>query len=198
VVLTLDEWGIIRDAWRKRYAGLFGYQKDHIAECNAHDVVIDGTHYGIARALVTGGRLWLRKEVDKYDKRDPVECSRCGRTHGRLTVKGTDAVAYKWLRTEADAIKWALARILEEFDQHDSYFMERGLVPRGDIWGALLCSMAHDEADVDADARYALAAAGCVRRWFGAGLRWAGVIDIPVEPADSRDVDLIVKSWADK
>ena len=198
VVLTLDEWGIIRDAWRKRYAGLFGYQKDHIAECNAHDVVIDGTHYGIARALVTGGRLWLRKEVDKYDKRDPVECSRCGRTHGRLTVKGTDATAYKWLRTEADAIKWALARILEEFDQHDSYFMERGLVPRGDVWGALLCSMAHDEADVDADARYALATAGCVRRWFGAGLRWAGVVDIPVEPADSRDVDLVVKSWADK
>jgi hypothetical protein len=103
-----------------------------------------------------------------------------------------------WLRTEADAIKWALARILEEFDQHDSYFMERGLVERGDVWGARMGSMAHDEADVDADARYALAAAGCVRRWFAAGLRWAGVVDVPVEPADSRDSDLIVKTWADK
>ena len=198
VILTYDEWGIIRDAWRKRYAGLFGYQKAHIANCNAHDVVIEGTHYGMARSLVTGGRLWLRKESDKYSKAEPRLCADCGKTHGRLTVKGTDAVAFVWLRTEADAIKWALARILEEFDQHDSYFMERGLVARGDVWGARMGSMAHDEADVDADARYALAAAGCVRRWFAAGLRWAGVVDVPVEPADSRDSDLIVKSWADK
>ena len=29
-------------------------------------------------------------------------------------------------------------------------------------------------------------------------LRWAGVVDVPVELADSRDSDLIVKTWADK
>lgn len=199
VILKLEEWNLIREAWRRRYVGLFGFQKAHIRRCNEIDVVIDGAHYGAAWSLVTGGRLWLRKEVDKYDRDTAAWCEECQRTHGRLTVKGTDAVAFVWLRTEADAIKWALDKILEEFDQHDRYFVARGLAAADAVvWDARCGSMAHDEADVDAAADHRLAAAGCVRHWFAAGLRWAGVVDLPVEPGDARDGDLVVKSWADK
>lgn len=198
VVLTYTEWGIIRDAWRKRYKGLLNYQQQHIRDCNATDVVIDGAHYGVAWSLVTGRRLWLRKERDKYDKREPRYCADCGQTHGRLTVRGTDAVAFRWLSTEACAIKYALGKMLEDFDRHDLYFMARGLVPYADVWDARMGSMAHDEVDVDARSQHRLAVAGCIRHWFAEGLRWSGVRDIPVEGGDARDVDLIVKCWADK
>ena len=198
VVLTYTEWGIIRDAWRKRYKGLLNYQQQHIRDCNATDVVIDGAHYGVAWSLVTGRRLWLRKERDKYDKREPRYCAECGQTHGRLTVRGTDAVAFRWMGTEACAIKWALGKMLEDFDRHDLYFMARGLVPYADVWDARMGSMAHDEVDVDARSQHRLAVAGCIRHWFAEGLRWSGVRDIPVEGGDARDVDLIVKCWADK
>ena len=198
VVLTYTEWGIIRDAWRKRYKGLLNYQQQHIRDCNAVDVVIDGAHYGVAWSLVTGRRLWLRKERDKYDKREPRYCADCGQTHGRLTVRGTDAVAFRWMGTEACAIKWALGKMLEDFDRHDLYFMARGLTPYADVWDARMGSMAHDEVDVDARSQHRLAVAGCIRHWFAEGLRWSGVRDIPVEGGDARDVDLIVKCWADK
>jgi len=198
VVLTYTEWGIIRDAWRKRYKGLLNYQQQHIRDCNATDVVIDGAHYGVAWSLVTGRRLWLRKERDKYDKREPRYCTECGQTHGRLTVRGTDAVAFRWLSTEACAIKYALGKMLEDFDRHDLYFMARGLVPYADVWDARMGSRAHDEVDVDARSQHRLAVAGCIRHWFAEGLRWSGVRDVPVEAGDARDVDLIVKCWADK
>lgn len=198
VVLTYTEWGIIRDAWRKRYKGLLNYQQQHIRDCNATDVVIDGAHYGVAWSLVSGRRLWLRKERDKYDKREPRYCTDCDQTHGRLTVRGTDAVAFRWLSTEACAIKYALGKMLEDFDRHDLYFMARGLVPYADVWDARMGSMAHDEVDVDARSQHRLAVAGCIRHWFAEGLRWSGVRDIPVEGGDARDVDLIVKCWADK
>lgn len=198
VVLTYTEWGIIRDAWRKRYTGLLQYQQKHIRDCNATDVVIDGAHYGVAWSLTTGRRLWLRKERDKYDKREPRYCADCGQTHGRLTVRGTDAVAFRWMGTEACAIKYALGKMLEDFDRHDLYFMARGLTPYADVWDARMGSMAHDEVDVDARSQHRLAVAGCIRHWFAEGLRWSGVRDVPVEAGDARDVDFIVKCWADK
>jgi hypothetical protein len=198
VVLTYTEWGIIRDAWRKRYKGLLNYQQQHIRDCNTTDVVIDGAHYGVAWSLTTGRRLWLRKERDKYDKREPRYCADCGQTHGRLTVRGTDAVAFRWLSTEACAIKYALGKMLEDFDRHDLYFMARGLTAYTTVWDARMGSMAHDEVDVDARSQHRLAVAGCIRHWFAEGLRWSGVRDIPVEGGDARDVDLIVKCWADK
>jgi len=198
VVLTYTEWGIIRDAWRKRYTGLLQYQQKHIRDCNATDVVIDGAHYGVAWSLVTGRRLWLRKERDKYDKREPRYCVECSQTHGRLTVRGTDAVAFRWMGTEACAIKYALGKMLEDFDKHDLYFMARGLTAYADVWDARMGSMAHDEVDVDARSQHRLAVAGCIRHWFAEGLRWSGVRDVPVEAGDARDVDLIVKCWADK
>jgi len=198
VMLEYEQWEIIRDAWRKRYAVLAQYQRQHIRDCNKHDVVIDGLHYGMAWSLRTGGRLFLRKEVDKFDRGDAEWCDSCRRTHGRLTVKGTDAVAYRWLRTEADAIKWANERILAEFDRHDVYFMARRLHPVGDVWDARMGNLAHDENDQDCRKQYGLAIAGCVRKWFSAGLRWTGIVDIPVEPGDAKDSDLLVRSWADK
>lgn len=198
VVLKYEEWEIIRDAWRKRYVGLYEYQKAHIRGCNKIDVVIDGQHYGAAWSLATGRRLWLRKEADKFDRGAAEWCADCQRTHGRLTVKGTDAVAFRWMGTEADAIKWALAKILADFDRHDAYFMARRLHKRDVVWAARQNSMAHDELDADCSKQHSLAVAGCVRKWFAEGLRWAGVVDVPVEPSDAKDVDLIVKSWADK
>ncbi len=198
VVLPIEQWELIREAWRRRYEGLFKYQKQHIRECNRHDVVVDGLHYGMAWSLKTGGRLFLRKEVDKFDRGEAEYCAACRRTHGRLTVKGTDAVAYRWLRTEADAIKWANQRILADFDRHDAYFMARRLHPVGDVWDARLANMAHDENDQDCRKHHGIAVAGCVRKWFAAGLKWTGLEDVPPEPGDARDSDLLVRSWADK
>ena len=196
--LTYDEWALDRDAWRRRYVGLATYQRQHIDACNSIDVVIDGYHYGAAWALTSGRRLWLRKEANKYDRSEPKHCRSCGKTHGSLTVRGTDAVALRWMGTEADAIKWALARILEECDQHDAYWMARGHVAPSTVWGARLGSMAHDELDATARRQCAVEVAACIRKWFAAGLRWSGVVDVPVEPADAKDTDLIVKCWADK
>lgn len=198
VLLPREQWEIIRDAWRKRYAGLFGFQRAHIKSCNKIDVVVDGVHYGAAWELLRGGRLWLKKEPDKYDRGDAVWCDACQRTHGKLTVKGTDAVALVWMRSEASAIKWAMGRILEEFDRHDTYFMARRIHPFNSVWGARLGSMAHDEVDTTSRRRYGRDVAACVRKWFAAGLRWTGVVDIPIEPREAKDSDLLVKSWAEK
>lgn len=198
VVLTYEQWEIIREAWRKRYVVLASYQRSWIRECNRRDVVVDGQHYGVGWSLRSGRRLYLRKETDKYDRGDAEWCADCQRTHGRLTVKGTDAVAFRWLGSESCAIKWALERIIFELDRHDAYFMARGRHPRDVVWNALCGSMAHDELDADSARSHGLAVAGCIRKWFSAGLQWTGVEDIPVEPSDAQDKDLLVKSWADK
>lgn len=198
VVLTYEQWEIIREAWRKRYVVLASYQRSWIRECNRRDVVVDGQHYGVGWSLVSGRRLYLKKEVDKYDRGDAEWCADCQRTHGRLTVRGTDAVAFRWLSSEADAIKWAEDHIVAEFDRHDAYFMVRDIHPVAEVWDARLSSMAHDENDQDCRQQYGLAVAACVRKWFAAGLRWTGVVDVPVEPGDAKDSDLLVRSWADK
>ena len=198
VSLPREGWELIRKAWRARYAVLFAYQKQHVAACNVVDVVIDGEHYGVAWTLRTGRRLYLKKEPDKYDRDEPRHCGRCGKTHGKLTVKGTDAVSFRWMGSEACAIKWAMDRIVEEFDAHDAYFMIRGLVAVGDVWDAKLGSMAHDEVDVDCRRRYVHAVAACVRKWFRESLIWCGVDSIPVEEPGTKDENFIVNSWADK
>lgn len=198
VLLKYEEWEIIRDAWKKRYGVLAAYQRQHIRDCNKVDVVVDGEHYGAAWSLKSGRRLWLRKERDKYDKGEPRLCAACCKTHGQLTVKGTDAVSLRWMGTEACAIKHAMGGILREFDQHDAYFMARGIWPATAVWGAVYANMCHDETDHDSRKHYQIATAGCVRRRFAEGLRWAGVVDIPVEPGDAKDADLVVKCWVDK
>jgi hypothetical protein len=76
--------------------------------------------------------------------------------------------------------------------------MARRLHPNDDVWDARMSNLAHDENDQDCRKQYGLAVAGCVRKWFSAGLRWTGIVDIPVEPDDAKDSDLLVRSWADK
>ncbi|TXH47408.1 MAG: hypothetical protein E6Q97_27310 [Desulfurellales bacterium] len=198
VVLETSAWQLISDAWLSRYSTLAQFQRHVVDKANAYDVVIDGEHYGIGWSLRTGRRLYLRKHSDRFSRGEPRYCPDCGKTHGRLTVKATDAVAFTWLSTEADAIKWALGRILDEFDAHDAYWMARGLRPVGEIWDAHMCSMAHDELDFTARKAKMVAAAGCVRKWFNEGLRWSGVVDIPVEGGAAKDSDLVVACWADK
>ena len=198
VVLETSAWQLISDAWLSRYSTLAQFQRHVVDKANAYDVVIDGEHYGIGWSLRTGRRLYLRKHSDRFSRGEPRYCPDCGKTHGRLTVKATDAVAFTWLSTEADAIKWALGRILDEFDAHDAYWMARGLRPVADVWDAHMCSMAHDELDFTARKAKMVAAAGCVRKWFNEGLRWSGVVDIPVEGGASKDSDLVVACWADK
>ena len=198
ISLSKELWQIIRDAWDKRYAGLLGFQKAHIKRCNKIDVVVDGEHYGAAWSLKSGRRLWLRKEVDKYDRGEVTWCAGCGKTHGRLTVKGTDAVALVWMGSEACSIKRAMGDILSEFDSHDVYFMARGLAPVSTVWDAKFCNMAHDEINSDSKMLHVVAVAGCVRRHFRSGLEWGGLTDVPVESRDAKDTDLVVRSWADK
>lgn len=198
IQLPTEDWQAISDAWLARYSTLATFQRTLIDRANSYDVIIDGDHYGIGFSLRTRRRLFLRKQPPFHDKTEPRFCTRCGKTHGRLSVKGTDAIAFTWLSTEADAIKWALGRILDEFDAHDAYWMARGPRPVNTVWDAHMCSMAHDELDFTARKRYMVAAAGCVRKWFNEGLRWSGVVDIPVEGAGARDADLVVACWADK
>lgn len=184
VKMTIDEAAEARDAWRTAYAGLYSYQRRVIREANARDVVIDGHHYAVNYAL-TGRRLHLLKEPDKYSKTEPLPCKDCGKDHGRLTCKGTDCVASVWMMTEADAIKRAMGLILDAFDAHPE-------------WEAVFCNMAHDEVDVECAEAYAVDVATCVQQIFHDCMRWAGVVDLPVDEANADPKKMIVTCWADK
>lgn len=184
VKMSEDEARQGRDAWRTAYAGLYRFQRRTIRKVDETDVVIDGHHYGVGEAL-TGRRMFFLKAPDKYDDGGPAPCAACGKSHGRLTVKGTDVVASVWMRTEADIIKRAMGMVLDAIDAHPE-------------WDAKLCNMAHDEINVDCLEAHAVAVAEEVQRVVHDCMRWGGIVDLPVDDLSAKAVSMIVTCWADK
>lgn len=184
VKMTIEEATQGRDAWRNAYAGLYAFQRRTIRKVDGVDVVIDGRHYGVGECL-TGRRMFFLKTPDKYDDGTPALCAACGKTHGKLSVKGTDVVASVWMRTEADIIKRAMGMILDAFDAHPE-------------WEAVLCNMAHDEVDVECAESAAVPVAEEIQRIVHDCMRWGGIVDLPVDDFGAKAVGMIVCCWADK
>lgn len=169
VYMTLDEAAQGITAWRELYAQLFQFQKETIKKANSYNWVFhvptkeelknksifvedlsEFGSYAMVRGL-TGRRLYLLKELD---------------TFGRYTCKGTDAVSFIWMSTEADIIKRAMGLILEAFDANPQ-------------WDAKICNMAHDELDIECLKEHEKIVAETVQHIFDDCMRWGGLKDIP-------------------
>ena len=205
VPMTLEQATEAIQAWRSKYAGLYNYQRSTVRAAAQRDIVFGGAHYAEQRTL-TDRRLYLLKEPDHYSQVAATLCPQCGHVHGKLAPKPTDCVSFVWMGTEADAIKRAMGLIHLSFLAHPE-------------WEAFIVNFVHDEIDVEcADAhRYIVAAE--VQRIIWECMRWAGVVDIPVDDPDAAPCHedlarsacdetkaknrcgrckMIVSSWADK
>jgi DNA polymerase I-like protein with 3'-5' exonuclease and polymerase domains/rubredoxin len=173
VYFTIEEATQARDTWRNLYSGLYRFQRQKIKDANRRRLGFEhigvSGEYGEVRAL-TGRRLFLAKEWDKYD---------------RFGVKGTDCVSAIWMQTEADIVKHAMGVTLHLFDRHPE-------------WEAKLCNMAHDEIDGECLKRYERQVARSVKLVMRLAMRWGGVVDLPVEEAGAHWTGLLKEGWAAK
>lgn len=169
--------------WNDLYRVLYYAQKRHIKVVNSHshrfhEIGIDG-EYGESRAL-TGRRLFLIKEWKRpYERADGTM------SEGYWSTKATDAVSFVWMGTEADLIKRAMGQLIQVFDAHPE-------------WGVLWANMAHDEIDLDCDEQYALEVATTVQKEFHSAMRWAGIVDLPVDEKNADPRKLIKTDWSVK
>lgn len=177
VYMTREEAAEVKAAFREVYSTLYHYQRDTIRRANRKrlsflDIGVEG-EYGEVRAL-TGRRLLLQKDWSHPEWRD----------RGEYSVKGTDCVSAVWMMTEADALKWAMARFQEARDAHPE-------------WGAWLGVVVHDELDVVCRREHEVTVAATVQSIMRDALRWAGVVDLPVD-GEAEPESLVAGSWADK
>lgn len=180
VFMTLEVASEGITAWRGLYCDTYAFQRRTIKEANQHKVRFDlpgkigSSPYHIGQpgeyAVVRGlskRRLFLLKETDK---------------HGRFSCKGTDAVSFVWMGTEADVIKRAMGCIQATFDQHPE-------------WGAAFGNMCHDEINIECYTEYENEVAQCVQNEFDSAMQWVIKV-IPVSDGDWKS--MIVGSWAAK
>jgi DNA polymerase I-like protein with 3'-5' exonuclease and polymerase domains len=183
VVLPKEEVQKLIDAWRELYCVLYSAQRQHIRKVNKNlyrfDSIGVSGEYGEARGM-TGRRLYLVREWKKPFKRDDGTWS-----EPYWSVKGTDAVSFVWMSTEADLIKYAMGRLVEDFDAHPE-------------WDVRWANFAHDEVDLDCKKEYELAVAEITQRRFQEAMQWAGIIDLPVDETGASPEKLIKSSWAAK
>jgi len=172
VKMSLEEATAARDVWRQLYSGLYRFQRSAIKRIDGriHTFHHLGCEgvYGESRAL-TGRRLFLQKEYSQYG----------------FSVKGTDAVSSIWMMTEADVMKHIMGILRRLFDRHPQ-------------WNARCRNMAHDELDITCWEEYGLVVARAVKLTFRLGMRWGGVVDLPVEESGADHRDMIKESWAAK
>ncbi len=180
IFMTEEEATARRDKWREVYPVLYGFQRTTISRANSYNHNFDAIgvqgRYGEVRAL-TGRRLFLIKnwQPAKYE----------WQKKGNYSVKGTDCVSAVWMMTEADIIKYAMGLMLQAFDEHPE-------------WEAKFRNMAHDEVDITCKQEFALPTATAALNAAHTAMRWAGIVDIPVDAADASPEKLIVTCWADK
>jgi hypothetical protein len=184
VYMELDDIAELIRIWRNEvYTVLHQFQREHIKKVNNRrhrfdQWGVDG-EYGEARAL-TGRRLFLVKEWQP-----PRQWPDGTWSQGRWSVKGTDAVSFIWMGSEADLIKWALGKLVTIFDAHPE-------------WDVRFANFAHDEVDLDCAEEHGLAVATVVQDTFDAAMRWAGVVDLPVNEAGASPEKLIKADWSAK
>ena len=205
VPMTLEQATEAIQAWRSKYAGLYNYQRSTVRAAAQRDIVFGGAHYAEQRTL-TDRRLYLLKEPDHYSQVAATLCPQCGHVHGKLAPKPTDCVSFVWMGTEADAIKRAMGLIHLSFLAHPE-------------WDAFIANFVHDEIDVECAYEHRYIVAAEVQRIIWECMRWAGVVDIPVDDPDAAPCHedlarsacdetkaknrcgrckMIVSSWADK
>ena len=172
------------EIWRHEvYRKLYQAQRTHIKRVNAHShhftkYGIEG-EYGEARAL-TGRRLYLVKEWKRPHQRDDGTWS-----EGYWSVKGTDSVSFVWMGTEADLIKRAMGWLVPIFDANPA-------------WDVRWANMAHDEIDLTCAEKHALIVATVVQEKFHEAMRWAGIVDLPVDEKGATPTKLIKTDWSAK
>jgi len=183
IKMSDEDCGKLIGVWNDLYKVLYGAQKRHIKKVNSYnhkfqDIGIEG-EYGESRAL-TGRRLFLIKEWKRPQERPDGTMK-----SGYWSVKATDAVSSVWMMTEADVMKRAMGELVAVFDAHPE-------------WDVRWSNMAHDEVDLDCDGKYALEVATAVQHEFHAAMRWAGIVDLPVDEKGADPAKLIKSDWAAK
>jgi len=178
--LPEEVWVKTREAWRKTYEQLYATQKRRIRDADSNtvsfeDIGIPG-EYGIVWSVNRDRRVYHLKEWNT-----PMWAN----AEGRYSVKGTEVIASIWQTSEANALKDALARVLEHFDQHPE-------------WQALIINAVHDEIDAESRSEVSEAVSTVVFEEMRDGLIRAGITEIPVIAPGDCPAKLIVKSWADK
>ncbi len=178
--LPEEVWVKTREAWRKTYEVLYATQKKRIRETdsntvNFEDIGVPG-EYGIVWSVNRDRRVYHLKEWNV-----PMWAN----AEGRYSVKGTEVIASIWQTSEANALKDALARVLEHFDRHPE-------------WQAFIINAVHDEIDAESRSEVSEAVSTVVFEEMRDGLIRAGITEIPVIAPGDCPAKLIVKSWADK
>lgn len=173
ILMSEEQVEKLIDTWNDLYRVFYQAQRTHIRKVNSYkhffkEIGVEG-EYGESRAL-TGRRLFLIKEWKRS---------------GYWSVKATDAVSSIWMMTEADVMKRAMGKLVPIFDAHPE-------------WDVLWCNMAHDEIDLECEKKYALEVATAVQKNFHAAMRWAGVVDLPVDEAGASPEKLIKDNWSAK
>lgn len=189
-----DPWEVIQKRWRETYSTGYKYQRFTIDAANreSHSFDFCDGEYGAVWSCDGKRRLYLLKEWNLPKWAESPE-------DGRYGVKGTEALAGIMQMSEANALKIALALIVEEFDAHDNeYLAQLGAPLVLDDWGAYIFNIVHDETDAECDAAYKVDVAECQHRCMQEGLRRAGIVDLPTCAPDDSSEKLVVKSWADK
>lgn len=178
-----EEVAQLIQTWNELYAVLYRAQRSHIRQVNSHNhtfknIGVEGV-YGESRGL-TGRRLFLVKEWKPPRERDDGTMR-----EGYWSVKATDAVSFVWMGTEADIIKRAMGKLVDVFDEHPE-------------WDVRWSNMAHDELDLDCREEHALAVATATQKEMHDAMRWAGIVDLPVDEAGASPEKLIKSDWGAK
>ena len=183
IMITEEEAQELITTWDGLYRVLYNKQRQHIHQVNSHNhkftqYGIEG-EYGEARTL-TGRRLFLIKEWKKPYQREDGTWS-----EGYWGAKGTDSVSFVWMGAEADLIKRCMGWLVPIFD-------------RNPAWDVRWANMAHDELDLTCAEEYALAVATVVQEKMDEAMRWAGVVDLPVNEKDATPKRLVKTDWSQK
>lgn len=183
VHMTDEEVKDLIDTWVDLYQVLRRRQKEHIRRVNANthsfcDIGVEG-EYGESRAM-TGRRLFIVKEWQP-----PRQWEDGTWSEGRWSAKGTEAVSSVWMMTEADIIKRAMGWLVPIFDAHPE-------------WDVRWANMAHDELDFDCAKAHMLAVATVVMGKFHEAMKWAGIVDLPVDEPGASPEKLIKSDWSAK
>ena len=183
VIMDDEAVKLLIRTWVDFYRVLRKKQKEHIRKVNTNTHTFKQFHvdgeYGESRAM-TGRRLFLVKEWQP-----PRQWEDGTWSEGRWSVKGTDAVSSVWMMTEADIVKRAMGWLVPIFDEHPE-------------WDVRWSNMAHDEIDLDCAGEHALAVATVVQAKFHEAMRWAGIVDLPVDEPGASPEKLVKSDWSAK